>query len=87
MSEETKWPGVFVKKADKLITEDLRERGLLFAEMPYEHSYPFCWRCDTPLIYYARSTWFIKMTELRDNLLKNNASVNWLPENLSLIHI
>ena len=82
MSEETKWPGVFVKKADKLIIEDLRDRGLLFAEMPYEHSYPFCWRCDTPLIYYARSTWFIKMTELRDNLLKNNASVNWLPENI-----
>jgi len=82
MSEETAWPGVFVKKADKLIIEDLKERGLLFAEMPYEHSYPFCWRCDTPLIYYARSTWFIKMTELRDNLLKNNAGVNWLPENI-----
>ncbi len=82
MSGETKWPGVFVKKADKLIIEDLRECGLLFAEVPYEHSYPFCWRCDTPLIYYARSTWFIKMTELRDNLLKNNASVNWLPENI-----
>ena len=54
LSEETKWAGVFVKKADKLIIEDLRERGLLFAEVPYEHSYPFCWRCDTPLIYYAR---------------------------------
>lgn len=82
MSKETKWPGVFVKKADKLIIEDLRERELLFAEMPYEHSYPFCWRCDTPLIYYARSTWFIKMTQLRDNLLKNNAGINWLPENI-----
>ena len=82
LSEETKWAGVFVKKADKLIIEDLRERGLLFAEVPYEHSYPFCWRCDTPLIYYARSTWFIRMTALRDNLLKNNAGVNWLPENI-----
>ncbi|MEG0784853.1 MAG: isoleucine--tRNA ligase [Christensenella sp.] len=82
MSEETAWVGVTVKKADKLIIEDLRERGLLFAELPYEHSYPFCWRCDTPLIYYARSSWFIKMTELRDNLMKNNASVNWMPENI-----
>ncbi|MEF9989840.1 MAG: isoleucine--tRNA ligase [Christensenellaceae bacterium] len=76
------WAGVFAKDADKLIIKDLDERGLLFAQMEYEHSYPFCWRCDTPLLYYARSSWFIKMTELRDNLLKNNASVNWMPENI-----
>ncbi len=80
--EGTPWAGTFVKDADRAIIKDLEERGLLFAELDYEHSYPFCWRCDTPLIYYARSSWFIKMTELRDNLLKNNASVNWMPENI-----
>ncbi len=78
----TPWEGVFVKDADKDIIEDLDGRGLLFAQLDYEHNYPFCWRCDTPLIYYARSSWFIKMTEMRDNLLKNNASVNWMPENI-----
>ncbi len=82
MPENTPWAGVFVKDADKLIMADLEAAGLLVARMEYEHSYPFCWRCDTPLIYYARSSWFIKMTALRDNLLKNNASVNWLPENI-----
>ncbi|MDE5990842.1 MAG: isoleucine--tRNA ligase, partial [Clostridia bacterium] len=71
--------GVFVKDGDKLIIKDLAERGLLFKELLFEHSYPFCWRCDTPLLYYARSSWFIKMTEVRDKLLKNNATVNWMP--------
>lgn len=71
--------GVFCKDGDKLIINDLNERGLLFKEMMYEHSYPFCWRCDTPLLYYARKSWFIKVTALREQLLKNNASVNWMP--------
>ena len=74
--------GKFVKDADKDIIKDLNSRGLLFSEIKYEHSYPFCWRCDTPLLYYARSTWFIKMTELKDRLLKNNAMINWLPESI-----
>lgn len=71
--------GIFVKDGDKLVIEKLKEKGLLFKELMFEHSYPFCWRCDTPLLYYARSTWFIKMTEVRDRLLKNNATVNWMP--------
>lgn len=78
----TEWEGKFCKEADKDIIADLDERGLLFAAVPYGHSYPFCWRCDTPLIYYARESWFIKMTELRDLLLQNNNSVNWIPENI-----
>ncbi len=77
-----KFAGLFVKDADKPITEDLRARGLLFRELPYQHSYPFCWRCDTPLIYYARSTWFIRMTAVRDQLVKNNRTVNWMPETI-----
>ena len=71
--------GMFCKDGDKHVIADLAKRGLLFKELMYEHSYPFCWRCDTPLIYYARSSWFIKMTAVRESLLKNNASVNWLP--------
>ena len=71
--------GIFAKDADKIIIERLNNRGLLFKELMYEHSYPHCWRCDTPLLYYARSSWFIKMTAVRDRLLKNNASVNWMP--------
>ena len=71
--------GLFVKEADKPIIRDLKARGLLFRELPFEHSYPFCWRCDTPLLYYARSSYFIKMTAVREQLLKNNASVNWMP--------
>ena len=71
--------GIFVKDGDKLVIKDLNERGLLFKELLFEHSYPFCWRCDTPLLYYARSSWFIKMTAVRDQLLKNNATVNWMP--------
>ncbi len=70
---------LFCKSADKPILKDLKERGLLFAELMYEHSYPHCWRCDTPLIYYARKSWFVKMTAVRDELLKANASVNWIP--------
>jgi len=80
--ETGKWAGTFVKDADKLVLKDLDERGLLFEAIPFEHSYPFCWRCDTPLLYYAIDTWFIKMSSLRDNLVKNNNTVNWIPENI-----
>ncbi len=76
------WSGMFVKDTDKLIIRDLKERNQCFAVIPFEHSYPFCWRCDTPLLYYACDTWFIKMTAVRDNLLKNNNTVNWLPDNI-----
>ncbi len=76
------WVGKFVKDADPLIIEDLRKTEKLFKAANYEHSYPFCWRCDTPLLYYARDTWFVKMTQLRDNLVANNNTVNWLPENV-----
>ncbi|HIR77953.1 MAG TPA: isoleucine--tRNA ligase [Candidatus Egerieenecus merdigallinarum] len=82
MTQETKWPGVFVKKADPLILEDLKERGLLFAAIPFAHDYPFCWRCDTPLLYYPRPTWYIRMTAVRDNLLRNNRSINWMPDHI-----
>ena len=80
--ETGEWAGTWVKDADKLVLKDLEERGLLFAALPYEHSYPFCWRCDTPLLYYAIDTWFIKMSALRDRLVKNNNTVNWMPENI-----
>jgi len=80
--ENTTWADVFVKDADKMIIEDLSERKLMFMAKEYEHSYPFCWRCDTALLYYARSTWFIKITALKDLLVKNNRAVNWLPENI-----
>ncbi len=83
MTAECKeFAGLFVKDADKPILKDLKERGLLFKALPFEHSYPFCWRCDTPLIYYARDTWFVKMTALRDRLIANNNSINWIPENI-----
>ncbi len=82
MTAETPWAGMFCKDADKEVFKALDEAGLLFAALPFEHSYPFCWRCDTPLIYYARDTWFIKMTDVRDNLIKNNNTVNWLPESI-----
>lgn len=78
----TPWEGVFVKDADPSIIKDLVSRGLVYKIFDYEHSYPFCWRCDTPLLYYARDTWFIKMTALRDKLLENNNAINWLPENI-----
>ncbi|QUI21424.1 isoleucine--tRNA ligase [Vallitalea pronyensis] len=76
----TPWKGIFVKKADPMIIDYLEEKGLLFHALDYEHSYPYCWRCDTALLYYARDTWFIKMTEIRDQLIKNNDQINWLPE-------
>ncbi len=82
MTRETPWAGTFVKKADPLILKDLDERGLLVKAELFEHDYPFCWRCDTPLIYYARSGWFIRMTEARDQLLKSNQRVNWMPDNI-----
>ena len=78
----TPWDGVFVKEADKLIIEDLQGKGLLFSAPEFEHSYPFCWRCDTPLIYYARESWFIKMTAVKDKLIHFNRSVNWIPETI-----
>ncbi len=74
--------GKFVKDADKIIIKMLKENGLLFKELPFEHSYPFCWRCDTPLLYYARSSWFIKMTAVKDRLLAANDSINWMPETI-----
>ena len=74
--------GKFVKDADKIIIKMLKENGLLFKELPFEHSYPFCWRCDTPLLYYARSSWFIKMTAVKDRLLEANNSINWMPETI-----
>ena len=80
--ETGEWAGTFVKDADKLVLKDLEDRKLLFAALPYEHSYPFCWRCDTPLLYYAIDTWFIKMSALRDRLVRNNNTVNWMPENI-----
>ena len=80
--EVTPWVGMFVKDGDKYVLEYLKEKGTLFAALPFEHSYPFCWRCDTPLIYYARDTWFIEMTKVRDRLVANNRTVNWLPDNI-----
>ncbi len=82
MTEETDWAGVFCKDADQKILVDLDSRGLLFSAPKFEHNYPFCWRCDTPLIYYAREAWFIKMTAVKDDLIKNNNTINWIPENI-----
>ncbi len=82
MTEDTPYAGKFVKDADKDILIDLDKQGLLFSAPKFEHDYPFCWRCDTPLIYYARESWFIKMTEVRDKLVKNNNTVNWIPESI-----
>ncbi|MCL2587865.1 MAG: isoleucine--tRNA ligase [Oscillospiraceae bacterium] len=80
MTQETDWPGVFVKDADPLIIKSLKERGLLLSAPNYTHSYPHCWRCDTPLLYYARDSWFIEMTAVKDKLIANNKTVNWIPE-------
>ncbi len=82
MTEKTYWPGVFVKKADPMILEWLEKEGKLVDAPEFTHDYPFCWRCDTPLIYYARSTWFIRMTAVRDRLVANNRTVNWYPDNI-----
>ncbi len=82
MDKATPWAGVFVKDADPLILQDLESRGLLLRAQAFTHDYPFCWRCDTPLIYYARTTWFIRMTEIRDQLVASNRAVNWMPDNI-----
>ena len=82
LTEDTPFGGIFVKKADPLVLKDLDERGLLFDAPKFEHSYPHCWRCDTPLIYYARESWFIKMTAVKDDLIRNNNTINWIPESI-----
>ena len=82
MTKETPWAGTFCKDVDKEILINLEERGQLFNAPKFEHSYPFCWRCDTPLIYYARDTWFIKMTAVKDDLIKNNNTINWIPKTI-----
>ena len=82
MTKETLWPGMFCKDADIEVLKSLEERGLLFSAPNFEHSYPHCWRCDTPLIYYARDSWFIKMTAVKDDLIRNNNTINWIPESI-----
>ena len=82
MTKETPYAGVFVKKADPMVLTDLDKEGKLFDAPKFEHDYPHCWRCDTPLIYYARDTWFIKMSAVKDRLVKNNNTVNWIPEGI-----
>ena len=82
MTEETPYAGLFVKKADPVILKDLDQEGKLFSAPKFEHDYPFCWRCDTPLIYYARESWFIKMTAVKDDLIRNNNTINWIPESI-----
>ncbi len=82
MTKETPWEGTFCKKADPLVLKDLNVRGLLFSAPAFEHSYPHCWRCDTPLIYYARESWFIKMTAVKEDLIRNNNTINWIPESI-----
>lgn len=82
MTADTDWPGIFCKKADPLILKALTEKNLLFSAPKFEHSYPHCWRCDTPLIYYARESWFIKMTAVKDDLIRNNNTINWIPESI-----
>ncbi len=82
MTEETDYAGVFCKKADPMVLTDLEKMGLLFDAPKFEHSYPHCWRCDTPLIYYARESWFIKMTAVKEDLVRNNNTVNWIPESI-----
>ena len=82
MAESTPFAGLFVKKADPEVLKDLDSRGLLYDAPKFEHSYPHCWRCDTPLIYYARESWFIKMTAVRDDLIANNNTINWIPESI-----
>lgn len=82
MSEETEFAGMFVKKADKFIIEKLEKEGKMFKVLPFEHSYPHCWRCKSPLLYYAKSTWFIKTTAIKDQMVANNKSVNWNPDHI-----
>ena len=82
MTEETPYAGLFVKDADPKVLVDLDAKGLLFDAPKFEHDYPYCWRCDTPLIYYARESWFIKMTDVKDDLIRNNDTINWIPESI-----
>ena len=82
LTAETPYAGVFVKKADPMVLADLDKEGKLFDAPKFEHDYPFCWRCDTPLIYYARESWFIKMTAVKDDLIRNNNTINWIPESI-----
>ena len=82
MTEETDYAGMFVKDADPQILKDLDAKGLLFDAPKFEHDYPFCWRCDTPLIYYARESWFIKMTAVKEDMIRNNNTINWIPESI-----
>ena len=82
MTAETPYAGIFVKKADPLVLQDLDKEGKLFDAPKFEHDYPHCWRCDTPLIYYARESWFIKMTAVKDDLIRNNNTINWIPESI-----
>ncbi|MCR4750791.1 MAG: isoleucine--tRNA ligase [Eubacterium sp.] len=82
MTKETPYEGIFVKKADPMVLKDLDAQGKLFSAPNFEHEYPHCWRCDTPLIYYARESWFIKMTAVRDDLIRNNNTINWIPESI-----
>ncbi len=82
MTPETPYAGMFVKDADPEIIKDLKAGGKLFSAPKFEHDYPFCWRCDTPLIYYARESWFVKMTEVKDDLIRNNNTINWIPETI-----
>ena len=82
MTEDAPAAGKFVKDADPIILTELDGRGLLFSAPKFEHEYPFCWRCNTPLIYYAQDTWFIKMSDVREDLISNNKTVNWIPENI-----
>ena len=82
MADSTPFAGLFVKKADPEVLKDLDAKGLLFDAPKFEHSYPHCWRCDTPLIYYARESWFIKMTAVKDDLIANNNTINWIPESI-----
>ncbi len=82
MTEETPYAGLFVKDADPEVLKDLDKEGLLFSAPKFEHDYPFCWRCDTPLIYYARESWYIQMTAVKDHLIRNNNTINWIPESI-----
>ena len=82
MTEETPWAGTFCKKADMAVLQALEDKDLLFDAPLFEHSYPHCWRCDTPLIYYARETWFIRMTAVKEDLIRNNSTINWIPESI-----
>ena len=82
MTKETPWAGMFCKDADKEVIKALDESGLLFRVLEFEHSYPHCWRCDTPLLYYARDSWFIKMTDVKDEMIANNNTINWIPESI-----